>query len=147
MLENKGLGSYVGDSGQCPPYLLPTGTGTASSSTARSLFPGARRGDQKGHIVGAQLGGSGTDIDNLFPQDGRVNNTDWRAYENDLRLFLDLFNSPIIIGNECFDFPNTELRYEVELKYRDPWLPNFIRRSEGSFRPYAVYSEATLLPG
>mgnify|MGYP001794647748 CR=1 FL=1 len=54
---------------------------------------------------------------------------------------LDLFNSPIIRGNECFDFPNTELRYEVELKYRDPWLPNFIRRSEGSLSHNAEYTE------
>jgi RHS repeat-associated protein len=121
--------------------IAPTGTPTAGRS-AQSLFPGARGRDQKGHIVGAQLGGSGTDIDNLFPQDSRVNNGDWKAYENDVTYLLDLFNSPVIREGRCFDFPGTDLRYEVELKYRDPFQFGFIRRSEGNFRPYAVYSEA-----
>jgi RHS repeat-associated protein len=86
--------------------------GTSVNDTARQNIPDILSSyDDAGHIIGKQLGGSGTDPNNLFSQQRFGNNryqrrsqgggSRWRAYENEVRNILetryqeDVTNAPM----------------------------------------------------
>jgi hypothetical protein len=78
--------------------------------------------DERGHIVGAQLGGSRS-YNNLFAQNALVNNGDFKRYEFKVRNYLDknfkLNNPP----NACaVPQPKDFLTYIVSLGYDDDSL-------------------------
>lgn len=64
-------------------YRLNTGT---STNNATRIF--ARNtdnsNDQAGHMLTSRLGGSGTDLRNIFPQNSHMNTGLWRSIENDV---------------------------------------------------------------
>jgi RHS repeat-associated protein len=62
--------------------------GTKVSPALKPKIPDKLPGDQNGHIVGKQLGGSGDVLNNLFAQRGRGYNQDpspWRRFEDRVR--------------------------------------------------------------
>ncbi len=63
-------------------------TGSKASVNPKRI-PGFKVGDNRGHIVGKQLGGSGKDINNLFAQNESMNQVGWQAYESEVRSTLD----------------------------------------------------------
>ena len=78
--------------------------------------PNMKLFDQRGHIVGRQLGGSG-DINNAFAQNQWINNGIWRGFETRVTNALDRKNQ-----QGC---PRVTLSYSVTLTYipRNPLLP------------------------
>jgi RHS repeat-associated protein len=84
----------------------PTASPTTRSS--RRSVPGLRSGlDDVGHIIGQQLGGSGTDLNNLFAQGKAANNqrrvapgvtsSAWRDFEDEVarKITTPQFDEPI----------------------------------------------------
>jgi hypothetical protein len=80
--------SIIEDTTKAIVGYFPESTGTDTRSYKRFSVPGIRRGDDQGHIVAKELGGSGTNLNNLFAQDrnynqGRRGSQDWRNFESD----------------------------------------------------------------
>lgn len=82
------------------------------SEANRRINPPGRRPllDDRGHIVGQQLGGTGDDINNLFAQTIVSNRGSWRTYETKVRKYLDSRNT----DPHC---PPVNLFYSVNLAY------------------------------
>lgn len=93
--------------------------------------------DVRGHIVGKQLGGDGS-RNNSFAQNGLVNNSWWKAYENHVRRTLDSQN----LDPTC---PPVLLAYSVGLSYlpRDPFFP----LRPGFVTALATFSDGRIISG
>ncbi|WP_150111759.1 RHS repeat-associated core domain-containing protein [Oscillatoria nigro-viridis] len=103
---------------------------TGTKATKRS--PDFKRGDNRGHIVGKQLGGQGDNLNNLFAQNGRSNQR-WRIlFENPVRKELDKKNSP-----GC---PPVNVNYTVSLQYD---RPRTLRPS--SYSGQAFFTDGSLI--
>ena len=112
-----------------------TGTGTTTSVTP----PGMTRKDVRGHIVGAQLGGSGKDLNNLFAQNSKDNNSAWKGFENSARKYLDIKG----FDPNCF----IDLIYAVKLNYqKNPFLRTRRRRGD-QLRPTSYDGAARFSDG
>ncbi len=62
------------------------GTGTRTNQKARDWARSrGNNDDDAGHILGALLGGSGTDLDNIFPQLRKINRGAYRVFEGKIR--------------------------------------------------------------
>lgn len=90
--------------------------GTDTSSSQRKFVPGITPIDDQGHIVSAQLGGSGTDLKNLFAQNfrynqGRIGTRVWREFESSTADYLDR-NVP-----ELSCYSDDYVNYNVFLSY------------------------------
>lgn len=95
-------------------YIAYSRSGYNSAPTVnRRNIPGIRPWpkDARGHIVGAQLGGSNSDPNNFFAQSNRTNNGSWKTFETTVRNALDVFNTA-----PCFS--PQRLAYRVSLNYR-----------------------------
>ena len=111
---------------------FPFRTGTDAKKSI--IPPGRRPGlDDRGHIVGAQLGGSGDTINNLFAQNSIINQNAWMVYETRVRNYLDSRN----LDPDC---DPVGLVYSVGLSYTT--LPLFPR-----LRPLAISAIATFTDG
>ena len=119
-------------------YIWYAPVNTGSPANQRINPPGRRPIlDDRGHIVGAQLGGSGNDPNNLFAQNAIFNQNAWRFYETSVRNYLDANGS----NPAC----PLDLNYTVNLTYGK--LP-FNQR----LRPVAVggtarFSDGRFIPG
>jgi RHS repeat-associated protein len=71
---------------------LGTGTTTNKSTRAWARQNGIGT-DDAGHIIRRQLGGSGRDIDNIFPQDFHVNRGQFAQFEGIAADFVDVHGS------------------------------------------------------
>ncbi|PSB14254.1 hypothetical protein C7B65_26655 [Phormidesmis priestleyi ULC007] len=127
----------VSDKTKAAIIFSPTRTGSDVSTSARSKVPDRRTGDDAGHIVGAQLGGSGRDENNLFAQTRSGYNQNpqstWRAFENAIRANIDKVQYD---NNSKQCPPNTghlSAVLTVNLKYQRP-KPNATKL----LRPIAV---------
>ena len=93
--------------------------------------------DQRGHIVGRQLGGDGS-LNNSFAQNRFINNGLWKGFETRVRNYLDRTNldptcSPVLLG------------YSVGLFYtpRDRFFP----LRPGLVTGLATFSDGTIIAG
>jgi len=63
-------------------YPRDLNTGTAASNAARKKARSwGKKDDDAGHIVAKRLGGSGSDLRNIFPQNPNKNRGQWRTQE------------------------------------------------------------------
>jgi RHS repeat-associated protein len=95
------------------PFRSPTASGTGSG-TPYSSIPGYRTGLDAGHIIGNQLGGSGTDLNNLFAQT--------RAGINQRR------RAPGVSSSDWRDFEDMVARNITTLQFDQPICPSLPRR-------------------
>ncbi len=66
------------------------GTGTRTNQKARDWARSrGNNDDDAGHILGALLGGSGTDLDNIFPQLRKINRGAYRVFEGKIREYIE----------------------------------------------------------
>jgi RHS repeat-associated protein len=102
----------------------------------------SRRGykqDNRGHIVGRQLGGSNKYPNNFFAQDASINQNkdglgyNWGSFESKIVGLLNAKSNPPV----C---PPIELRYSVNLSYRN-------REEQFPLRPTGVFAVASFTDG
>jgi len=121
-----------------------TQKGTGTESKNRNSIPDIQIDDVQGHIVGAQLGGSGTNFTNLFPQNRKANNRNpWKGFENDVR---DLVESTKFVPAKCKCY----IKYIVRLDYPQPQRNTSRRVTPGfpfALRPKTVTGLAQLWVG
>ena len=66
------------------------GTGTPTNQDARDwAHLRGNNDDDAGHILGALLGGSGTDLRNIFPQLPKINRGKYRVFEGKIRNYIN----------------------------------------------------------
>ena len=109
------------------------------SRVPRNVVPPGMRlfGDDRGHIVGAQLGGDGKDKNNVFAQNSALNQVPWRLYETGVRSYLDANGSD----------PNCplDLHYTLNLIYETSPFAHRLRPS--SYGAIARFSNGVVIPG
>jgi RHS repeat-associated protein len=99
--------------------LIAYSSTNQGSLANRSLVPDLRSDDDAGHIIGRQLGGSGTNANNLFAQARSGYNrspSPWRAFEDSVRRNIDsLFEYPPAVCPSNYIHPRAVIT--VELQY------------------------------
>jgi RHS repeat-associated protein len=112
---NTGFSRMISDATTATITHSPIKLGTPVDPLVRLNVPGINpQRDDAGHIIGAQLGGSGSSINNLFAQNRQYNrgwggDTRWRIFEDNIRAQVD-FQSPLC---PCF----MQVRMYVNLEY------------------------------
>ncbi len=79
-----------------------------NNKTARDWMKSLKLGPDyhAGHIVAKQLGGSGSNLDNLVPMHAKFNNGKYKSFESDVKNFL-------VDGQKYF--PKQDVKVEVEI--------------------------------
>jgi RHS repeat-associated protein len=78
---------------------------------------GMRLGDQRGHIIGKQLGGSG-DAAYLFPQNGAINNGPYKVFETQIRKYIDSHQCDRGSIEVRFSYPYGEIYRPSQIYYK-----------------------------
>ncbi|WP_159032298.1 MULTISPECIES: SpvB/TcaC N-terminal domain-containing protein [unclassified Streptomyces] len=98
------LGRSTGAAAYLTPGMVKTGTATASHVKPAG-FVGEKAGHVRGHLIGRQMGGSGTDLRNLTTLDKYANSI-MRDFEKEVRVALNAGESvkytvvPVYRGSE-----------------------------------------------
>ena len=124
------------DSTRAVIIYSPRNSGT---KTGNPSPPGRRPFlDDRGHIIGRQLGGDGKDTNNLFAQTRGINQVPWKIYETGVRDYLDDNNA----DPNC---PPVNLIYFVNLSYTT--LPLFDRLRPVSVGAIGIFTDGHIRPG
>jgi RHS repeat-associated protein len=139
--RNSPLSTWI-NSDDTTAYIAYSRDGHRSAPTVdRRNIPGIRPWpiDARGHIVGAQLGGSNSDPNNFFAQLSRTNNGSWKFFETAVRDSLDMLNTAPCFGPQ-------RLVYRVSLNYRpfNSYVPPYPRRP--NLRPVSYIASGMFTP-
>jgi RHS repeat-associated protein len=107
--------------------IIHSGFETGTAALQSIIPPDFQPGDNRGHIVGKQLGGTGAIIHNLFAQNASINQSRLYGYEDRVRRYLD---------SHQLQCPEVGLLYSFNLFY-----------NSGSLRPYSLSSQSIFSDG